>query len=153
MHYRHTAVRIHEFIQSPKSLCSGQSVEGKKKGDHGLHFCAAVELLDGPFLDMIFRGKATHGSEPTTYEGNFFVDQERVRGVGHNFVGKKNFRAKLRIPDGWHQNIVDPQKPTNDPAYNQHQPLPNFEPSDFEDFTRKVASLWTIDLDWEGGLL
>ena len=154
MTYRHTAVRIHEFIQSPKALGSGQSVKGEKKGSHGLQFAANVELIDGPFLDMLFRGKATHSGEPTSYEGNFFIDQERVRGVGHNYVGRQNFRAKKkRIPAGWHQNIVDPTKPTTHDAYNRHEPLPDFQPTDFEDFTRKIASMWTIDLDWEGGLL
>lgn len=97
--------------------------------------------------------KATHSAEPNTYEGNFFIDQERVRGIGHNYVGRRNFRAKKRIPEGWHQNIVDPTKPTTHDAYNRHDPLPDFQPTDFEDFTRKIAAMWTIDLEWEGGLL
>ena len=137
----------------PKALGSGQSVAGGKKGSHGLQFKAEVDLIDGPFLDMVFRGRATNGAEPTTYEGNFFIEQERVRGVGHHYVGRKNFRAKKRIPGGWHQNITDPQKPTNHAAYNRHEALPDFAPTDFQDFTRKVAAMWKIDLGWEGSLL
>ncbi len=37
--------------------------------------------------------------------------------------------------------------------YNRHEPLPDFDPGDFSDFTRKVAVIWNIDLGWEGGLL
>lgn len=153
MPYRHTSVRIHEFIQKPKVLCPGESAKGKKKGAHGLEFAANVEFTDSEFLDMTFRGKATHSLDPTTYDGNFFVEQQRVRGVGHNFIRRDNLRSKLRIPAGWHQNIVDPQKATHDPAYNRHEPLPDFHPTDFEDFTRKLAEMWTIDLLWESTLL
>lgn len=153
MSYRHPATRIDEIVKAPKGLIDGQSVIPKHKGSKGLSFEAFLELLDGPFTDLIFRGKAGVSSEPETYDSNLFLDQDRIRGVGHCSVGRKNFRSKDRIPEGWHQNIVDPNKPTNSPAYNRHEPLPDFAPTDFADFTRKVAAIWNIDLEWEGGLL
>lgn len=153
MPYRHSAVRIHEIIQADKVLGSGQSVHGQKKGKQGLAFEATVDLLDGGFLDMIFRGKAGVNSIPTTYDGNFFLEQQRVRGVGYCAVSRQSFRAKQRIPSGWHQNIIDPNLPTTDPGYNRHEPLPDFQPTDFAAFTRELATMWAIDLDWEGDLL
>lgn len=70
----------------------------------------------------------------------------RVRGVGHNFVGRNNLRAKRRIPAGWHQNRCDPNLPTTHVDYNRHEPLPGFEPTDFGAFIGLCAQLWTIDL-------
>ncbi len=105
------------------------------------------------FLDIIFRGKAGVSNDPTTYGSNLFLDQQRVRGIDYCPVGRQNFRAKKRIPSGWHQNIVDPNQPTNAPAYNRHEPLPDFKPVDFEDFTRKSAVMWNIDLAWDRGLV
>ena len=77
-----------------------------------------------------------------------------MRGIGHCAVGRQNFRAKFRIPPGWHQNVCDPNVPTDDHQNrNRHDPLPGFAPSDFSDFVRKVATLWNIDLAWEEELL
>lgn len=153
MKYRYPATQIHELVRTPKGLVEGQNVEPKKKGTKGLSFEAFLALLNGPFIDLIFRGKAGVSDEPESYDSNLFLDQQRIRGVGYCNVAKKNFRAKIRIPEGWHQNIVDPNKPTSSAAHNRHEPLPDFAPTDFKDFTRKVAGLWNIDIEWEGDLL
>lgn len=153
MSYRFPATHIHEIVQAPKRLIDGQSVEPEKRGKQGLRFHAFIERMDGNYLDLRFLGTAGVSKEPTTYEGTLLLDQERIRGVGHAAVARRNFRAKLRIPAGWHQNVCDPGKPTSSPEYNRHEPLPDFLPSDFTDFTRKVANLWSIDLGQEGGLL
>jgi hypothetical protein len=153
MSYRYPAARIHEIVKADKALVEGQFVDPKKRGSKGLGFEADVELLDGPFTDLIFRGKAGDRSDPETYDSNLFLDQERIRGIGFNPVGTKNLRKKLRIPEGWHENLVNPNLPTNHPAYNVHEALPDFEPTEFADFTRKAAERWNIDLHWEGGLL
>ena len=153
MSYRYPSTQIYEFVKAPKGLIDGQTVEPKKKGTKGLSFEAFLELLDGSFTDLMFRGKAGVSNEPETYDSNIFLDQQRIQGVGYCSVARKNFRAKDRIPEGWHQNIVNPNQPTNSSAYNLHEPLPDFSPTDFKDFTRKVAELWNIDLDWEGELL
>ncbi len=137
MSFRYTAARVHEIVSADKALVDGHGMDARKKGTQGLGFEAYVELLDGPFLDIIFRGKAGVSNDPTDYCP----------------VGRQNFRAKKRIPSGWHQNIVDPNQPTNAPAYNRHEPLPDFKPVDFEDFTRKSAVMWNIDLAWDRGLV
>jgi hypothetical protein len=153
MPYRHTAARIHEIVKAPKALVAGQSVSPKKHGSHGLSFEAFVELVEGSFLDIRYKGVAGVSHDPTSYDASLRLDQQRVRGIGHCAVGRQNFRAKQRIAAGWHQNIVDPNLPTNTAAYNRHEPLLEFDPGDFSDFTRKVAVIWNIDLGLEGGLL
>ena len=153
MNFRYTATRIHEIVKADKALVDGYDVSARKKGSQGLGFEAYVELLDGPFMDIAFRGKAGVSNDPTTYDSNLFLDQQRVRGVGYCPVGRQNFRAKQRIPKGWHQNILDPNQRTNAPGFNRHEALPDFKPVDFEDFTRKSAELWSIDLAWDRGLV
>lgn len=153
MSFRYPATRIHEIVEADKGLMAGHGVSPTKRGSKGLGFEAFVELLDGAFVDIIFRGKAGVSDDPTTYDSNLFLDQVRVRGVGYSPVQRENFRAKMRIPKGWHQNIVDPNQPTNAPAYNRHVAMEGFSPLDFEDFTRKTADLWHIDLAWDRGLL
>ena len=153
MNFRYSSARIHEIAQARKVLATGSNVKPEKKGSHGLSFHAFVELLDGPFLDLRFNGTAGVSHDPCSYEAALRLDQRRVRGIGLCSVERKNFRAKDRIPAGWHQNVMDPNQPTNAPAFNRHVTLPDFAPTDFEDFTRKAAALWNIDLAWEGGLL
>jgi len=153
MPYRHPAARIHEIVKAPKALVAGQSVSPKKRGSHGLSFEVFVELVGGSFLDIRYHGVAGVSHDPTSYDATLRLDQQRVRGIGHCAVGRRNFRAKQRIEAGWHQNIVDPNLPTNVAAYNRHEPLPDFDPGDFEDFTRKAATIWSIDIGAEGGLL
>ncbi len=62
------------------------------------------------------------------YDASLLLDSERVRGVGYCPVARQNFRAKLTIPAGWHQNICDPNVPTDHPEWNRHEPLPGFQP-------------------------
>ena len=92
-------------------------------------------------------------TELASYGATLLLDQQRVRGIGYSPVARQNFRAKLRVLAGWHQNICDPNVATDDPNWNRHEALPGFSPTDFEDFTRQSAGFWKIDLGWEGGLL
>lgn len=153
MSYRHPHYRITEIVAAAKSLTGGQTVEPERVGEHGARFHAFLDLVDGPFVDLRFLGKATRLNQPSSYGSSLLLDAERVRGVGFCPVARHNFRAKLRIPVGWHQNICDPNVPTDHPEWNRHELLPEFNPSDFMDFTRKVAELWSIDLAWEARLV
>lgn len=153
MNFRYPRHSIQEIIQASKSIAVGHSLSIEKKASHGSKFDAPVELLDGPFCDMRFLGKAGRNDDPASYDSSFLLEQQRVRGIGYNPVARRNFRAKLRIPKGWHQNICDPNVATSDPEWNRHEALPDFKPSDFGDFVRKAADMWNIDLDWEAELL
>jgi hypothetical protein len=153
MSYRFPTARVHELINAPKGLTEGETVKPGKRGTKGLGFKAFLEVLDGSFVDLTYLGKAGVSDNPHTYDATLLLDQARIRGVGYCPVGRNNFRAKQRIPAGWHQNLVDPSQPTNSPSYNRHDSLSSFDPVDFESFTRKCAELWNIDLAWEPSLL
>lgn len=153
MSFRHPRHRIQEIVQAPKCLTEGATLEVKTRGEHGLQFDCNVDLEDGSYFDLRYLGKAARTADPSTYDASFLIDQQRVRGVGYCPVARQNFRAKLRIPAGWHQNILDPNVPTDHPEANRHEPLPNFEPADFSNFIRLTSKLWNIDLGWEADLL
>lgn len=153
MSYPHTRHQIHELVQAPKVVRENSRLEVESFGEHSGRFDVNLDLVDGPFFDLRYLGKATDQREPAGYEANLILAGHRVRGVGHNFVGRKNLRAKQRIPAGWHQNKVDPNLPTSHVEYNRHEPLPHFAPTDFGHFIAKCAQLWAIDLKTQEVLL
>jgi hypothetical protein len=153
MNFRYPSHRITEIVASPKCVTGDGKVTPVKKGAHGAGFDVTLDLVDGPFVDLRYIGKAGRLDKIESYDASLLLDQRRVRGIGYSPVARQNFRAKRRVPAGWHQNYCDPNVATDDPNWNRHDPLPGFAPTDFEDFTRLSAKLWVVDLGWEGGLL
>jgi len=153
MSYPYACHQIHELVQAPKVVRENSRLEVEAFGEHGGRFDVNLDLVGGHFVDLRYLGKATDQREPTDYEANLILAGHRVRGVGHNYVGRNNLRAKQRIPAGWHQNKVDPNLPTSHVDYNRHEALATFSPTDFGDFITKCAQLWTIDLKAEEVLL
>jgi hypothetical protein len=152
MKYGYPDHRIAELVAAPKCLREGDRLEVAKSGDKGGTFDANLDLLDGPFADLRYLGKAHDFRVVEGFESSLLLGAQRVRGVGHHRVGRRRF-YKDRIPPGWHQNIINPNLPTTHEDYNRHEPLPNFRPLDFKDFIRKTAALWHIELDWEQELV
>jgi hypothetical protein len=154
MNYRHAAHRIAEILRLKKGLPLGDKLELEKINNslNGRRFETRPELLDGPFLDMRYLGKAPILEDPTSYDASFLIDNQRVRGVGYAEVERRNFRFNRRIPKGWHQNVCDPTLPTHHADHNVHHPLPDFAPTDFHDFIRQTAKMWEIDLGWDAEL-
>jgi hypothetical protein len=146
MSYSYTRQQIHDFVQAPKVVRENTLLEVSKRGEKGAGFDVNLDLVDGPFVDLRYLGKAAEVDQPTSYESALILGGHRVRGVGHNFVGRNNLRAKQRIRAGWHQNRVDPNLPTTHVDYNRHESLSTFAATDFGDFIRKCATLWAIDL-------
>jgi len=156
MSYTYKPHQIEEFLRLEKCLPPGDTLELEKMSHGGgRHFETRPQLVDGPYVDMRYLGKAPELDNTETYDANFLLANQRVRGVGYDPTGKWNFRFKKRIPKGWHLNVCDPNLPTNDDAQNIHHPLPGFQTTDFRDFINQTAKLWNIDLgwEWEGGLL
>lgn len=150
MNYPYATHQIQEFLDKPKCLPPGATLELERSGSGaGRAFEARPQLVDGPFVPLRYLGKAPVLDDPTSYDGSFLVANQRVRGVGYHEVGRGNFRFKQRIPKGWHLNVCNPNLPTNDPAQNIHHPLPEFSVTDFRDFISRTAEMWKIDLGWE----
>lgn len=91
--------------------------------------------------------KAGRIDDPTTYKSSLLVDSQRIRGIDFFPIERTKF-FKVRIPKGWHENVVDPNT-----GEDRHEPLDLGTVSDFEDFCRKVAKRWNIDYQTEGTLL
>jgi hypothetical protein len=153
MSYPYPKHRIDEIVASPKIRPETQPLRVEKHGEHGAKFQIVVDLLDGPYVDLRYLGKAAMLASPTSYDASLIVSAERVRGIGFAAVGRNNLRAKKRIPPGWHQNFCNPHLPTLDPERNRHESLPGFAPTDFGDFIHQCARLWVIDLATEEPLL
>ena len=117
--------------------------------DKGRKFDTRPELIDGPYTDMRYLGKAPVIDDIKSYDASFLLAGHRVRGIGYEEIGRQNFRFKNRIPKGWHLNVCDPNLHTNDPKQNIHQPLSEFTTTDFKDFINQTAKKWEIDLGWE----
>lgn len=146
MSFRYPRHRIHELVAARKAIFEGHQFEISVRGENAASFDTSLDLVDGPYVDLRFLGRAARRDDPSSYDTSLLIDQQRVRGIGYCAVGRNNFRAKRRVPAGWHQNICDPNMPTDDAEWNRHEALPSFSPSDFRDFVRQAADLWNIDL-------
>lgn len=148
MKYPYSSEQIHQILNTSKRLPEGASLDLEKMGKAGVgrHFDSRPQLSDGGFVDMRFLGKAPLLDDPTTYDVNFLLASQRVRGIGYTPVARHNFRFKKRIEQGWHLNVCDPNMPTTSPESNIHKPLPDFEVTDFLDLIQKSAQLWHIEL-------
>ncbi len=125
----------------------------QKRSEHGAFFDELVDLESGQFADLRFLGRAARLDKVETYDSSLLLAASRVRGVGYNSVGRNNFGAKRKIPAGWHQNRVDPSLHTLHPGHNLHEPLVDFNPTDFADFISKCAELWSLNVTEDGRLL
>ncbi len=125
----------------------------KVHGEQGLRMSANVHLADeSAFIPMKLSITAGRKGLPSTYRAAFLLNGVRVRGVDFDEQGRKKF-YKYHIPKGWHQNIIDPNLSPDDPKGNRHEALKDWAISDFDEFIRKVCTLWHIETGMEARLL
>lgn len=123
-------------------------------GERGKKIDLGLDLKDSPALiDLRLHVRAAVFDTPEMFEAALILATERVRGIGWNPAGKKRFYGKQIIPKGWHQNVIDPNLPPDDPDKNRHLPIRNFEPTDLAAFFTFAARLWHINLPIEESLL
>ena len=99
MSYPYKSHQIEEILQKEKCLPPGDTLELEKMSKVGIgrHFETRPQLLDGPFVDMRYLGKAPELDDPETYDASFLLANQRVRGVGYDPIGRQNFRFKKRM--------------------------------------------------------
>ncbi len=114
---------------------------GEKSADADCH----LDLLDGSPVNLRLSVKA-QTDKPLTYRAALILADQRIRGVDYDDIERIFMYGKIRIPKGWHENIVNPNLVHGDANYNVHKALTDFQPYDLVDFTRKVASMWNIVL-------
>ncbi|MEX2381309.1 MAG: hypothetical protein WD490_02910 [Opitutales bacterium] len=145
-HYPHTDFQIEEIVHAEKHPRDWSTLEFEKVGEHSRQAEKVLDLADGRFANLRLIIKAGRIKIVQSYEAVFLLENQRVRGVGYAAIEKVQFYGKVVVPQGWHQNVLNPNLLSGDPDYNRHEPLPDFSPSELIDFTRKVAILWNIVL-------
>jgi len=150
-HFRYRSFEINDLMMKAKK-CLDKPIAGRYK-DLGLKYDLPLYLADEQyFVPMCIKVSAGLIDDPTTFEAAFILDNVRVRGVGYSPISKKRF-YRVTLRKGWHQNIIDPNIPSEDPNQNRHDALADWSVTDLEDFFLKVCELWNIDSGLERGLL
>ena len=144
--------RLHEIVRAPKCVQDGQATAFRHYGSKGRKFDSRLDLTNGSFMDLRFFVHSPAPEVVTTFESGLCIAGPRVRGIGYSAVRRLR-KYKERIPQGWHENIIDPNLSPGDDNHNRHEALPDFSPTDLQDFTQKSATRWNIRLDFGEGLL
>lgn len=150
MAFRYRSHQIHEIVAAPKAVREGQSLDFKPYKEHSLTLAFDLDLKDGPLVNLRLIVNAGQAERTETYREALLLEDTRIRGVDYRPIEQRKF-YRITIPAGWHHNILD-QNLSGDDA-NRHEPIPDFNPGDLDDFLHKVAALWHLDLRTEPTLL
>ena len=150
MSFQYSSHQIVEIAKSPKSVRENQQLDFKSYGDRGKKLDVNLDLMDGPLVNLRLSITAGQFDDTATYRAALILEDQRIRGVDHSYIEHRRF-YKTVIPKGWHQNVIDPNRPTRDS--NQHLPIDHFTPTDLKDFLKKVGTLWHIELNLDEVLL
>ena len=152
MNFRYKSSQIAEIVKAAKVVREGQSLAFRSHGEKSKALDVDLNLKEGTLVDLRLRVTAGRFDEPMTYEAALILADQRVRGIGYSATRLMRF-YKERIPKGWHENVIDPNLPTRDDDRNRHESVTDIEPTDLEDFLRKVCKRWNIELPSEKVLL
>ncbi|MHB8519156.1 MAG: hypothetical protein ACYDH9_00230 [Limisphaerales bacterium] len=145
MSFRYKSLQIAEIVKNPKTIREARVLTFRSYGNRGKVLDVDLDVKEGALLDLRLRVYAGWFDDPTTHEAALILADQRVRGVGYSATRQMRF-YKERIPKGWHENVIDPNLPTRDDDCNRHETLSKFEPTDLDDFLRKVCKRWNIEL-------
>jgi hypothetical protein len=152
MPFRFSSLQVQEIVRNGKCLRLGHKLNWENEGQTGRKLALEIDLVDGPLVGIKLFINCHNHSDPTCYRSALVLEGERIRGVDYSLIARRRF-YKEHIQKGWHENILDPSLPTNDPDRNRHPPLNDFAPTDLHVFLHLLADRWHIELDFEKGLL
>ena len=150
MSFRYRSHQIQDIANAVKVVREGQTLAFKNYKDHGKHLGVELDLQDGPLVNLRWTITAGRYDQPETYRAALVLDDQRIRGIDYSELEVKRY-YKVEVPQGWHQNVIDPNLPTRD--INRHVALPEFGVADLSDFLGKVAQVWHIELALDEVLL
>jgi hypothetical protein len=155
MKFPYTEFQIEELVSLAKNPKDWEPVEFAKvaKSDKSRSADVVLELEDGRYVNMRWVITASAMDQVLTYCSALLLENERVRGVDYNEMGKTKMYGQVVIPKGWHQNVIDPNLGKSHKNHNQHLALPDFNPFDLISFKNAVAALWNIKLPQENQFL
>ncbi len=152
MPFRFPSHRLHEIVKARKVAGAGQRAEFESEGSKGKKLSLTLELPEGQMMSLRFLVACHDASQPESYTAALVLEGERVRGIDHSKIRRLK-RYKEHIPKGWHENVIDPNRATDDDDRNRHVPLQDFAPTDLKHFLHLVAKKWHIELEMESLLL
>ena len=124
--FRYPSSTLHEFVKLPKRIV-GDALEFRDMRERGMGLDSGdadrqksvskearipLETRGGraALLELII--SAGRLDSIITYSASLLVDRQRIRGVDFSKI-ERWFQYKIRIPKGWHQNIIDPNTGEN----------------------------------------
>ncbi|MGD9896239.1 MAG: hypothetical protein AB7T14_04050 [Candidatus Methylacidiphilaceae bacterium] len=152
MTFRYRSDQIFEIVQAAKRFRNGYPKPFSGYGEKGRSLNDYLDLVEGPLINLRLHLRGGRVNDPQTYEAALILDDQRVRGIGYSPTRRKR-RYKETIPAGWHENLIDPNLPSQDQACNRHLALSDFAAIDLKDFFESVCRRWNIQLSSEGELL
>lgn len=151
--FRFPSHRLLELIKAQKCPATKSEVKWKDRGARGKELRVALDLVDGPLAGFVLHVTCGDITDLQSCRAALTLEGERVRGVDYSPVSRRKY-YQPHIEKGWHENVIDPNLPLSDwKNRNRHEPLPDFDPRDLEDFLRGVCGLWNIDLEFGEALL
>lgn len=151
--WKYTPQEVAELVRAPKRSREGPILEFKKKRDSTREIYTSLAGTEQtlPSMDYSVGGNP---QVPDSFHAALLLEKRRVRGIDFSPIEKKKF-YKTCIPEGWHENVIDWKKPTNDENHNKHVSLPGFGDmfADLRGFHHACARRWNIELETEDTLL
>jgi hypothetical protein len=141
-------VKWRKVPRLPDFLKPGEPIPFQELGEKGRRIDMLLDLVEGPLVDLRFHVRGGIFDNPETYESSLLLSGQRIRGIGWNPTARKRF-YKEKIPAGWHENLMDPNRDLGSDDYNRHLPLIDFKVVDLTDFFMKTAKHWNIELNLE----
>lgn len=138
--FPYSSAVIHDWVQTPKIALAAKLV-WKSRGANGLETRVVLQTKSSgtpAFMEWIVRAGLTN--DYTTYSAAFLVDHMKVRGIDYHPIPRSYFYRQI-VPVGWHEDILDPVAQST-----RREPLALEAVTDLQDFSRKVAMLWNIQL-------
>jgi hypothetical protein len=149
--FRYSSQVLYEFVQERKRIPPQRlvfhDVKSEAQENVGKEARIPLDCDTGRAVILEWVLKAGRLDDITTYHASLLIDSERIRGIDYSAIEQKR-RFKVRIPKGWHENVLDPNSDDD-----RHEPVDLGTVTDFEDFCKKVAKRWNIDYQTEATLL
>ncbi len=160
--FRYPSCVLREFVETPKRVVGGklvlrdvkgtepqgQQIEGKGRPKSRSKEARVVLEPEGgrvALIELVIR--AGRADDTTTYHAALLVDHQRIRGIDYGEIERKRW-FKVRIPKGWHENIVN-----SNSGENRHEALDIDSITDLAVFCRNVAKHWHISYEEEETIL
>src|SRR5436309_15214417 len=108
--FRYSSQVLQSFLKERKGL-QGKKLIFRDVGS-GKEVRVPLECETGRVAILEWVIRAGQVDVVTTYHASLLIDYQRIRGVDYFPIERRRF-FKVRIPKGWHENVIDPNTGEN----------------------------------------